>query len=286
MTPASIARYTSSSPKYIVSTTTRASGCRRRIALIASWPFIDGSCRSSSVTSGLWRWNCSTASTPLLASATTTMSGCSATMRRVPSRIRRWSSTHMTRTGATAVADGVDERAAWAGLTGLLRWNGNEGFDGGTGPGAADDLETAADTRRALAHRQQAEVLAGLARGQRLVGREAAAVVAHGEAHAILLVVHDDLHLGRVPVADRVGDRFLADPEQLQIHVRRAVRRAPPVDRDRHPHAVGALGALGHVAQRVHHVGRLHAVAAQLQNRLARVAQRVADLAPQPAQLV
>ena len=34
--------------------------------MIASWPFIDGSCRSISVTSGLWRWNCSTASAPLL----------------------------------------------------------------------------------------------------------------------------------------------------------------------------------------------------------------------------
>ena len=60
-----------------------------RIARIACRPFMRGNCRSISVTSGRCRRNCSTASSPLLASATTVMSGCRPTMRMMPSRIRR-----------------------------------------------------------------------------------------------------------------------------------------------------------------------------------------------------
>src|SRR5688572_11607079 len=41
--------------------------------------------------------NCSTACSPSLASATTVMSGCTPTMRAIPSRIKRWSSTQRTR---------------------------------------------------------------------------------------------------------------------------------------------------------------------------------------------
>src|ERR1043165_1515895 len=113
----------------------------------------------------------------------------------------------MTRTGVVVVAgDGGDGRADWAALTRLLRWNRDEGFDRCTGTGAADDLEAAADPRGALPHRFESEMSAGFTRGLLLTRREAAAVVAHAEPHAILLVVHGDADLGGVAVADRVGD--------------------------------------------------------------------------------
>jgi len=66
--------------RYIVNTMIRAEGSICRMRRIASGPLVTGSCRSISVTSGRLARNCVTACSPLLASATTSMSGCTPTI--------------------------------------------------------------------------------------------------------------------------------------------------------------------------------------------------------------
>ena len=67
----------------------RAPSRSRQMVWMASRPLIVGSCKSISVTSGACRSNSSTASSPLVAEATTSMSGCLPISRERPSSITR-----------------------------------------------------------------------------------------------------------------------------------------------------------------------------------------------------
>ena len=73
-------------------TTIRASGNSLRMAMIASMPLISGICRSIRVMSGWCRRNCSIASRPVEACATSSMSGSTSTSAAMPWRRSAWSS--------------------------------------------------------------------------------------------------------------------------------------------------------------------------------------------------
>src|SRR5688572_29337900 len=132
-----------------------------------------GISRSMSVTSGRYFRNCATACSPSLACATTVMSGCTPTMRAMPSRMRRWSSAQSTR----IVGVGIDE---------LLHHHRDRGFDRRATARAADDLEAAADTCRALAHREQTEVVTRVGSGLVVVGHEAPAIIRYAQPNAVV----------------------------------------------------------------------------------------------------
>ena len=75
----------------------RAEGSAARIWRVAWMPSSSGMRMSISTTVGLKRAACWTASTPLRASAMTSMSGSRASSRRKPARIIDWSSATSTR---------------------------------------------------------------------------------------------------------------------------------------------------------------------------------------------
>src|SRR5688572_14469130 len=163
----------------------RANGSMSRIARIAWRPVMIGSCKSITVTSGRWRVNCSTASLPLLASATTVMSGCTVMIRASPSRSRRWSSTTSRRMGAVMLGASLhrkrhcrlDRRATIRG---------------------ADDGELAPQPLGAFAHAEKPQVLARR-RPVVQVGDEALAVVLDPQHDAGGLGAQRQAHLRGVP---------------------------------------------------------------------------------------
>src|SRR5262245_4600996 len=107
-------------------------------------------------------------------------------MRAMPSRIRRWSSTHRTRMGVA--------------IPGLLRGQRYCGLEGGTGTRVTDERQASAQPRGALTHRQQAKVLAGRRRRIAFLGNEPTAVVGDRQPHAVFLEVERDVNLRGAPV--------------------------------------------------------------------------------------
>lgn len=100
LAPASIASNAYSSRSKVVSTTTRGASGRCSSVRVASMPSISGMRTSMSTTSAPATDTDATASRPLPASATTVRSGWESTSMASPERIRAWSSTRATRTGA------------------------------------------------------------------------------------------------------------------------------------------------------------------------------------------
>src|SRR3990172_4666923 len=86
-----------SSFSWIVKARTRTPGARLPISLVASRPLIPGIPMSIRTTSGISEQAASTASRPVLASPTTSMSGCASKSESSPARTIPWSSASNTR---------------------------------------------------------------------------------------------------------------------------------------------------------------------------------------------
>src|SRR6188474_2672170 len=129
-------------------------------------------------------------------------------MRAMPSRIRRWSSTHRTRMGVA--------------IAGLLRGQWDCGLDGSTGSRITDERQAAAQPRRTLTHREEAKMLTGRRRWIALLRDEPTAIVGDRQPHAVFLEVQRDVNLSGTPVFDGVGHRLLCDSLQLHVGIARA----------------------------------------------------------------
>src|SRR4051812_12888323 len=248
----------SSSPSYIVRTTTRARGSSLRIALIASTPLIAPSRRSISVTSGRHDLYSATASSPVAHEPTTSISGSWLMISAIPSRTMRWSSTHMTRMAPSFIA------LVCIRIGG--RWRRDHRLDGRAGVGAAVDGQASANLLGALGHHRDAVVIARTLR--RSVRREPGAVVGDTERDRVVGVFQRHLDLLRVAVPHGVEHRFLADAQQLVLDVAgEPARRAGQVELE--PHRLAGGGALPALAQRFDEVTRFESGRAEAPDRTA-----------------
>src|SRR2546426_5411712 len=175
-------------------------------------PLPPGMTRSIRTTSGWWLAATSTASGPLAASPTTSMSGWSCRKARRPWRTTAWSSTRRTRIREPG-SRGTGRRP-----------QGNRGGHGGALARRRLHLELAADRTGPLTHRRQAH----RARGAReRPGVEAGTVVAHRQPHVVVVLLEPDLNPGAGGVAERVVEGLLGDPEERQLGGRCQLRLAP-----------------------------------------------------------
>src|SRR6476646_5548917 len=192
-----MARRIWTSPLYVVSMMTRASGNSPRIAISESRPFICGICRSMRVMSGRCVRNCWIASRPLEASATTLMSGCVAKSAAMPLRNRGWSSTDRIRIGLDSLlmlSSGASfrrYRLAHRRRFCISEGTGYRQFDLGAGFDFAPDSQFSSHKFRALVHTRQA-VMPAASLASQYLSVDTLSVVAHAQPE--LPAVIADLH--------------------------------------------------------------------------------------------
>ena len=126
----------------MLSIRTAAVESRARICRVATRPLVPGIAQSMTMTAGLSEAARAIASSPLLASPTTSIDGSSSSIRRNPRRTRLWSSA-----SRTVILSAMRNRHAKAN-------------DGSPFLGTVE-LERASDQFGALAHRDQAQPTAG-----------------------------------------------------------------------------------------------------------------------------
>src|SRR6185436_15572702 len=117
-------------------------------------------------------------------------------------------------------------------------------------------------------------------RGLMIARLESASVVGHREDDAIGLERQCDPDIRRASVPDRVVHRFLCNAQQLPVGVGRT-RPWTSDDRKLRVHTLRSGGVLGELPQRMNEGARFHRVVTKLEDRFARLAQTVTDLAAQ-----
>src|SRR3990172_9061067 len=176
-------------------------------ALAAASPSISGMEMSMTITSGVRLRASSTASRPLEASPTTSMSGSMSRRARSPERSTAWSSARRTRIfsvigalPAAAPRQRSLNRDARAPAHGRL------------------NLHRSADEGEPLLHAEQAE--AGSARPHRGLHVETAAVVLDDQAQRASTPGEAGLRPGSLGVLGYVGERLLHDPVEHKLDLR------------------------------------------------------------------
>src|SRR5579884_1114279 len=199
--------------------TTFTSGFSCLIWSSALRPSIPGMRRSSRTRSGENRRTSGRTWLPLDASPTTSKSSVSASARRIPSRIRRWSSAITTRTAFTyrpgrPVALALPARAVGRGTVGALRSPALHGRrDGRRATRNAREREATSEELEPLAHAGEPQPVAVPARARR-GGVAAPAVVLHAQTDRLVELEELDSDLRRVRVAGDVGERLAQHPLQ------------------------------------------------------------------------
>src|SRR3989442_11164681 len=200
-------------------------GISSLIARVATRPSTSGIRMSISTRSGCsWR-DSSTASRPVAASPTTSRSGSGSSIVLSPSRASSWSSAMMTRPGR-GPGGSVSDLSGGISLphsSCLHEWHFSN--DLGALARLTHHDAAAAQERDTLLHAQQADALAR-ARTLLLAGGKAATPVAHLQPHRIALMLQRDGHEPPSAVLADVRQRFLSDPKQGGLDLRRQPRIA------------------------------------------------------------
>src|SRR5271165_3653901 len=186
-----------------------ASGNSLRIALIASMPHIFGICRSISVTSGRWFRNCSTASCPSHASATSSMSAWVPSRRAMPSRTTAWSSTARIRITVSPRHPREPRKTRACRRPGVGDRTRNAQIDLSPCSGPTQNNQFRTDPPRALPHSRQTVVpRAPLFRD---FWSDPFAVVADSQTEELLLKCEFCFDPGCVSVSERISQCFARD---------------------------------------------------------------------------
>src|SRR3954467_10201310 len=172
-----------------------------RMRRVAAIPSSSGMRMSISTTAGSKRAAFSTASAPVRASATTSMSGSPASRRRKPARTMAWSSATRTRMVMAGAPAGTLRRARGVSQRPFQREAGGQheaaAVHGAGAHLATVDLHPLADADEAMA--------------EAVARRGAAAVVAHVDPQLARAVADDDVGAARLRVLERVRQPLLDD---------------------------------------------------------------------------
>src|SRR5881296_2685161 len=183
----------------MLSARTRAQGAEREIRRVASIPFNSGIATSMTTTFGV---NCSassTASRPLPASPTTSMSGCESSISRNPWRTIAWSSANKIRVFFCM------------GLT----FNRNAHFDQDPLLARATKLQYPSGAPRSRAHPDHSHPF--LSAPVPVV--QPAAIVRDGKTDIVPLRAETDRHMGGAGMPGNVGQSFLAYAEEVSFRL-------------------------------------------------------------------
>src|SRR5215211_2731347 len=196
---------------WVVTIKTLACGHRSLIARVAANPSILGMRTSMSTRSGhSFRQN-SRASSPSAASPTISRSGSLASIDRIPSLARAWSSAISTRAGElfTFMTVFLPIRLRQRDLR----------HHGGASAGLAADLKLAAEQRDPLPHAGEPHPLPRAAHSRCRARVEPAPVVPNLQAYALPAPYQRDLGPGGCGVLARVGERLVGDPVERGLDV-------------------------------------------------------------------
>src|SRR5262245_33424231 len=173
---------------------------------MASTPLKSGICRSMRVTSGRCDRNCSIASRPLDASATSFMSGSALTSVAIPSRRSGWSSTVRILISLLLAFIGVAPQKQLSSGSGARRFVGNRGrhldLDLRAGAGLAPQVQSRSDSLRPFTNAAQAPMSGELAVAQ-YVGVNTRPIVANTQTEPGIFVSN----LRFDPMRARVSER-------------------------------------------------------------------------------
>src|SRR5581483_3457105 len=191
----------SSSPEWVESIRTQASGNSAVSAAVASAPLMPGRRRSMMTTVGRCLRKAASAASPVPASATTSISGSTFREAESPIRTMKWSSTTRIRIGFEVF---------------IRDWRfveRNVYCDGRPVSWLALDLESGSHRLGPLAHIQQTKVSdAGY-----FAGREALAIVTDAETDASRAIIELYSNMPSLAVLYGIGNSFLANAKQVHL---------------------------------------------------------------------
>src|SRR6185437_12461441 len=177
---------------------TFAEGVASRMRRVATAPFMLGSAKSMTMTSGRSLNAASTASWPSLASPRTRISGSSSSMRRNPRRTSAWSSTRRIVSSARGMRLLADDRRRYA--------------DQRASFASRQEFDFAAQHLRAFPHRDQPHAAP-------VLRAEADAMIFHFEGDAIRFEREAHGHALRARMPGDVRKRFLCDAIKMDADV-------------------------------------------------------------------